>query len=264
MSNSAIAGLGILLAGLALAVTPLTAKAQQQPLDQSVSTQQKIVKDAARTQQRVDKLSGETQQLQAEYLATTQHVDQLKKYNDNLQALINNQQSRVASLNKQLSQLSDVAHGIVPMMEQMIAGLSQFIKLDMPYHLKQREQTVQTLKSLMTDSDVSIAERYRQITNAYRNELDAGRTMDAYRGELTVNNKPQTVDFLRIGRVVLCYQTLNQSQTGCWNQRLRKWQVENGYRRSVSNGFQMARKQISPTLLILPVLPPQPASQQSQ
>jgi hypothetical protein len=202
--------------------------------------------------------------LLAHYLLTEQRIDQLKKYNDNLQSLIDNQRSRVTSLKRQLGQLSDVAHGIVPLMEQMITGLNRFIKLDVPYQLDSREQTVQRLQGLMTNSDVSIAERYRQIMAAYLDELQAGRTMDAYRGQLTVNNKPQTVDFLRLGRVVLCYQTLDQSQTGCWNQRIRKWQVKNNSRREVIAGLKMARKQISPTLLILPVPAPVTAQQKSQ
>ncbi len=264
MSKSAIAGLGVLLAGFALAATSLPAEAQQQTLNQSVSTQQSIVKHAAQTQQKIDNLSDSTGQLQAKYLSTEQQIDQLKKYNDNLQGLIDNQESRITSLNKQLGELSDVAHGIVPLMQEMITGLDHFIKLDVPYQLNQREQTVQKLQDLMTDSDVSISERYRQIMSAYQNELEAGRKMNVYRGQLTVNNKPQTVDFLQIGRIVLCYQTLDQSQTGCWNQRERKWQVADGFRRAVSQGLQMARKQTSPTLLNLPVLPPVAAQQQSQ
>jgi septal ring factor EnvC (AmiA/AmiB activator) len=264
MSKSAIAGLGVLLAGVALAATSLTAQAQEQTLQQSVSTQQQIVKNSAQTQKQINNLADSTQALLVKYMTTEKQIDQLKKYNDNLQGLIDNQQSSINSLQKQLGQLSDVAHGIVPLMQQMIAGLDNFIKLDVPYQLDQREQTVEKLKDLMTDSDVSISERYRQIMGAYQNELQAGRTIDAYRGQLTVNNKPQTVDFLRIGRVVLCYQTLDQSQTGCWDQRARKWQVKNGFRRDVANGLKVARKETSPSLLILPVLAPVAAQQQTQ
>lgn len=262
MSKSAIAGLGVLLSGFLLVATSLPAEAQQQTLQQSVSTQQKIVRNSAQTQKKIDNLADSTQQMSSKYLATEQQVDQLKKYNNNLQGLIENQQSREASLKKQLAGLSDVAHGIVPLMQQMIAGLNNFIKLDVPYQLDQREQTVQKLQDLMTNSDVSIASRYRQIMAAYQDELQAGRTINAYRGSLKVNNKPQTVDFLRIGRVALCYQTLDNSQTGCWNQRERKWVVKNGFRRTVTTAIKMAHKQTSPQLLILPVLPPVAAAQQ--
>lgn len=254
----------MLLACFAVAATSQPAQAQQPTVEKSVSTQQQVVKNAAQTQKKINDLQNSTQEMQSKYLSTEQQIDQLKKYNDNLQGLINNQKSNIKSLNKQLGQLGTVAHGIVPLMEQMIAGLQNFIKLDVPYQLNKREQTVQKLKTLMTDSDVTIAERYRQIMSAYQNEIDAGRTISATRGQLTVNGKPQTVDFLRIGRVVLCYQTLDQSQTGCWDQRSRQWKVSNGFRRAVASGLSVARKQTSPSMLILPVPAPVAVQKQSQ
>ncbi len=259
MPRSAFRGLGVLFTGLVLVAVAPAASAQQQQLDQSVKTQRMIVTNAAAAQQTINKLSSQTQRLLNRYLMVEQQLRQLKKYNANLQQLITNQQSRIKSLNEQMGHISDVEHGIVPLMEQMIAGLKNFIKLDVPYRLKQREREAQKLEDEMGNSDVSVAEKYRLITSAYQRELQAGRTIAAYRGSLEVNGKTQTVDFLRIGRVVLCYQTLDQSQTGCWDQRTRRWVVENGFRAAVVQGLQVARKQTSPKMLILPVSAPQQA-----
>ncbi|MGH8161422.1 MAG: DUF3450 domain-containing protein [Gammaproteobacteria bacterium] len=255
MPRSLIAGFVAL--GLVAAALP-TAHAQEQALDRSVDTQNQIVKHAAETQKKIDQLSAETQTLLNQYLVAEQETDQLKKYNANLQGLVKDQTARMASLNQQIGHVAEVEHGIVPLMDQMIAGLKNFIQLDMPFRRNQRLQSVQKLRSLMTDSDVSISEKYRQIMAAYQNELDYGRTLDAYRGPITINGKQQTVQFLRIGRVSLCYQTLNQSRTACWNKAKGQWVANGDFRRNVSNGLAVARKQSSPNLLILPVLAPQP------
>lgn len=260
MPRSAFRGLGVLFTGLVLVAVAPAALAQQQQLDQSVKTQRTIVTNAAAAQQTINKLSSQTRSLLNRYLMVEQQLGQLRKYNANLQQLITNQQSRIRSLNGQMGHIGDVEHGIVPLMEQMIAGLKNFIKLDVPYQLKQREQGVQKLEEEMGNSDVSVAEKYRLITSAYQNELQAGRTMESYRGPLAVNGKTQTVNFLRVGRVVLCYQTLDQSQTGCWDQQTHRWVVKNGFRASMVLSLQMARKQTSPKMLILPV----PAPQQAQ
>jgi hypothetical protein len=257
MPKSVIAGLAALVSGLVLAVTPLAAQAQEHTLNQSENTQNKIVKEAASTQKKIDSLSSQTQKMLSEYLSTKQQIDQMKRYNSNLAGLVNDQTSRVASLNNQLEHVADVEHGIVPLMEQMISGLENFIKLDMPFHRKDRMADAQKLEDLMTNSDVTISEKYRQIMAAYQTELDYGKTVDAYRANLKVNGKSQQVQFLRIGRVSLCYQTLNQSQTGCWNADKDKWVVNDGYRRHVTNALSVARKQTTPSLLILPVLAPQ-------
>lgn len=258
MPRSVIAGFGALLAGLALAAMPPAAQAQEQKLDQSVQTQNQIVSDAASTQAKINGLSDQTQKLLGQYMVTEQHVDQLKKYNANLQGLINNQQQSIASLNDQLAHLTDVEHGIVPLMEEMIAGLKSFIRLDVPFHRDSRMQEANKLEDLMTNSNVSISEKYRQIMAAYNDEIDYGRTVEDYRGQLTVNGKPQTVDFLRIGRISFCYQTLDQSQTGCWNQDTHQWVVNGAFRLGVNKGFSVARKQSPPSQFIIPVIPPKP------
>lgn len=259
MPKSVIAGIGVFCLTAAFAMSALQAKAQERALSQSVSTQKRIVAKAAATQKRINQLANQTRQMLASYMQTEQQVDQLKKYNSNLQKLISNQQQRISSLNKQMGQISGVEHGIVPLMEEMIAGLKQFIDLDVPYQLKQRRATVQKLQALMTNSDVSIAEKYRQIMNAYQNEISDGRTIDSYRAELKLDGHQQTVNFLRVGRIVLCYQTLDQSQTGCWNQRKHEWQPMNGFRSAVQSGLRIARKQVSPNLIILPVPAPESA-----
>lgn len=257
MPKSVIAGLAALVSSLTLAVAPLTAQAQEQTLDQSVNTQNKIVREAAATQERINSLSSQTQKMLSEYLATKQQIDQMQRYNANLQGLVSDQTARIASLKNQLGHVAEVEHGIIPLMEQMIAGLENFVKLDMPFHRQDRLASAQKLEDLMTNSDVTISEKYRQIMAAYQTELDYGKTVDAYRAQLTINGKKQSVQFLRIGRVAFCYQTLNQSQTGCWNAAKNKWIVNGDYRRHVTAGLGVARKRSTPALLILPVLAPQ-------
>ncbi|MGH8225123.1 MAG: DUF3450 domain-containing protein [Gammaproteobacteria bacterium] len=264
MPKSAIAGFGALLTGLALAALPLVAQAQEQTLDQSVTTQNQIVSDAASTQAKINGLSEQTQKLLGDYLIAKQQTDQLNRYNANLQGLINNQQASIASLNDQLGHLTEVEHGIVPLMEQMIAGLKNFIQLDVPFHRDARMESANKLEDLMTDANVTISEKYRQIMAAYNDELDSGRTLETYRDQLTVDGKEQTVEFFRVGRITLCYQTLNQSQTGCWNQDTHQWVAKDAFRTGVTNGFSVARKQSPPSLLILPVVPPQAAQIEQQ
>lgn len=258
MPRSVITGIAALVFGLAAAAVPLAAQAQQQTLDSSVNTQNEIVKKAAATQKKINSLSSQTQKLLNQYLVAEQQIDQLKKYNTNLQGLISDQKSRIASLNNQLGHISAVETGIVPLMDKMIAGLKNFIQLDMPFHRDDRMQTVQKLQDLMTNSDITISEKYRQIMAAYQNELDLGRTLGTYRGPITINGKQQTVQFLRVGRVSFCYQSLNGERTACWNKSKHQWDPNGGFRRDVAEGLSVTRKQTTPKLIILPVLAPQP------
>jgi hypothetical protein len=87
--------------------------------------------------------------------------------------------------------------------------------------------------------------------------VEYGRTIEAYRGELVVSDEARTVDFLRIGRVGLYYQTLDGNESGRWNNSRGAWELlDSGYRTSVRDGLRIARKQTPPELLTLPVNAP--------
>ena len=68
------------------------------------------------------------------------------------------------------------------------------------------------------------------------------------------------VDFLRLGRVSLVYQTTDGERAGVWNQGERAWQpLDSGYNNSITAAIRMARKQASVDLVTLPVPGPESA-----
>ena len=57
-----------------------------------------------------------------------------------------------------------------------------------------------------------------------------------------------------MGRVALVYQTSDGEETGVWNVKKGDWEVlDDEYTTPVRNGLRMARQQLAPGLLILPV-----------
>jgi len=95
---------------------------------------------------------------------------------------------------------------------------------------------------------------------AYQVEMEYGRTIEAYRGTLESNGEKRTVNFFRLGRVALFYQTLDEQETGRWDKTTNNWaQLSSDYRLPVSKGLRIARKQAAPDLLLLPVNAPEQA-----
>jgi hypothetical protein len=110
---------------------------------------------------------------------------------------------------------------------------------------------------MMTRADVTDAERFRRILEAYQIENEYGRTLEAYTGDLELDGQARTVEYLRVGRIVLIYQTRDRNEVGFWNQESRSWQpLDSEYRSAVRQGLQMARKQTAPDLLRLPIPTP--------
>jgi hypothetical protein len=112
---------------------------------------------------------------------------------------------------------------------------------------------------MMNRADVTISEKFRRIIEAYQVEMDYGRTIEAYEGKLGEAADARTVQFLRVGRVGLLYQTLDGKETGYWDARQKTWVVDNNYGHSFVEGIAVARKTRAPEMLILPVPAPKEA-----
>ncbi|ODN66608.1 hypothetical protein A9E74_01671 [Methylophaga muralis] len=105
---------------------------------------------------------------------------------------------------------------------------------------------------------MNLAEKFRRIFEAYQVETEYGRTLEAYQGEMETEDRSRTVDFLRVGRVGLYYLTLDQREAGMWDQDTRSWQqLPRDSIQSVVQGLKVARKQLPPDLLTLPVKTPE-------
>jgi hypothetical protein len=111
----------------------------------------------------------------------------------------------------------------------------------------------------MIRADVTDAERYRKIMEAYQVENEFGRTIEAYQGELNLDGKTRQVDYLRVGRVGFYYQTLDGNETGVWNQKQKGWMDASKSTNGVRLGIRMANKQTAPDLLRLPLPAPEAA-----
>ena len=159
------------------------------------------------------------------------------------------------ALRESIDNVALIERQIVPMMTRMLDALEQFIALDTPFLINERDQRLERLRNMMERSDVTAAEKFRRVLEAYSIEMDYGRTIEAYKGSLDVDGRTQEVDFLRIGRVSLTYQSVGGGATGGWDSNARQW-VElppETYKAQVAQGLRIARKQVAPDLIVIPV-----------
>jgi hypothetical protein len=114
---------------------------------------------------------------------------------------------------------------------------------------------------MMDQAEVTASEKYRRVMEAYQGELEFGRTTEAYSDVLPTTG--QTVDFLRVGRALLVYQSSDHSVTGWFNPTSRQFEeLENDrFRQQVKDGLAIARNEKAPNLVILPVPGPEEADQ---
>lgn len=255
----------LLVVSLAALRSPALAEAEAPSppvpaVDAAVQAAQAGNQAAAQAQALIEKLSDDTDALAAEYRKALQEKQSLAVYNKQLEQLLASQDKEIAALERQIGEVDVVQRQITPLMLRMIDTLDQFVQLDTPFLPEERANRVAGLREMMGRADVAVSEKYRRLMEAYQVENEYGRTIEAYRGTLQADGGDRTVDFLRIGRIGLMYQTLDGNETGFWNRQAQRWEpLPDDYRSPVKQGLQIARKQIAPDLVRIPVAAPEVA-----
>lgn len=243
-----------ILFGLAFSPWAMSAGQLEQVIEAGVG--QNI--DAAESQQKIENLDDETRRMLQEFRQNTRNAEVLKQYNDHLDLLLQSQEQEKQSLENQLKEIDVTQREIVPLMLRMLDNLEAFVRIDLPFLPEERRRRIGQLKEMMVNPGATNAEKFRRILEAYQVEAEYGRTIEAYRATLTLKGGDRPVDFLRLGRVALYYQTLDGSETGTWNQESKQWvQLPDEYKRSVRDGLRVARKEAAPDLLTLPIPAPE-------
>lgn len=247
--RATLLGWGALLAALLVA-----GAAPGELLAQAIDTRTQANSEAVESQKRIDELADRTDELLADYRNTVKQIESLRVYNRQTEELIAAQEDEMVSLQEQIDQVEVVGRGVTPLMFKMIDALDQFITLDVPFLMDERRTRLAGLREMMEQSDVTDAEKFRRILEAYQIENEFGRTIEAYRGTLDREGKQITVDFLRVGRIALVYQTLDGSENGVWDQEQGGWRpLDTSYRSAIRQGLRVARKQSAPDMIRLPL-----------
>ncbi|MFI5215187.1 MAG: DUF3450 domain-containing protein [Candidatus Limnocylindria bacterium] len=260
----------------ALALTPTWAAAQEaekasapapsaavsepaQKLGGAVREQLASDAEAMASQKRIDSIDDETLKLLTEYRRAVADAESYTAYAQQLEAQVQAQNEEMASINQQLGEIETTSREVLPLMQRMLDTLAQFVDLDLPFLLEERKNRVALLESMMARADVTLSEKYRRIVEAYQVEMDYGRTLEAYEGKLGQAADARTVQFLRVGRVALLYQTLDGKETGYWDQNQKTWVVDNDYGHGFKEGIAVAKKTRAPEMLLVPVPAPKEA-----
>jgi hypothetical protein len=240
---------------LAIFMTAGNSVAQEEKvLEPAVKKATEINQSAAKSQQKINSITDQIDNKLQQFKAINKETTGLDVYNGQLQKQIDNQMQEMENLNASIDGVSIIERQITPLMMRMITGLEQFVALDVPFLKEERSNRIAELNAMMDRADIAPSEKFRRVMEAYQVEMDYGRSLEAYSGLHTIDGQERDVDFLRVGRTALIYQTRDASLQGTWNKQTRQWEaLSSSYRTQVTKGLRMAKKQLAPDLLMLPV-----------
>ena len=244
------------MAGAAAAAAVIIAGsvfAQSATVDDVLQADMRRIQLAQESQQRVNATVETTRSLADDYRAINKEIDGLRVYNRLMTAQTNGQRATLDDIALSMQQVDVINRQIFPLMERMIDGLEQSIALDIPFLMEERTNRIEELKGILERSDVSVAEKFRKVMEAYQIEMDYGTTSEWYRESLNVDNANREYNMLRIGRIGLFFQSDDTNITGWYNPDNRAYELLGSeHRNEIRKGIRIARQLIAPELILLP------------
>ncbi|MGO2341402.1 DUF3450 domain-containing protein [Vibrio litoralis] len=244
------------LKGITLALLAISSfSAQADSLDNARSIERQTNQVAKNAQQKIDANSDQSFQLQAEVERLQDQVDNLSLYQTHLKKLVASQEAEKVSIDEQLTNIEETRQGVVPLMYHMIDGLQSSLEQGAPVRFASREKRLDELKTLMGRSDISDAEKYRRILEAYQIEMDYGSKLGIYEDQINLTQDDvRQVDLLYVGKVVLLARSKDAQHAWLWSQAKQQWQeVPADQKPDINQAYALANKQQAPSLLHLPL-----------
>ena len=240
----------LMLAGIAGVLFASPASAQ---LESALSAATASTSASAASQQRVERLDDEADTAIREYRAVLQQKDNIQLFVAQQDIFLQSQKAEIASLRRQLGTVEQIKQGMSPMMLKMAIAIEDEIKSDLPFNIDERLARVDRVKAVLANPDVSPAEQYRQVLNAFKIEVSYGQGIDSYEGAHPTR-PGNVVNFLRFGRTSLVYMTKDETEVARYNTESRSWDVLNGADAlEMRQAIRVSRGEAAPAIVYAPV-----------
>ena len=249
--NHAKRGLLALLSGGAVGLTLAVPAGAQ--LESALSAARQSTASSAAAQRQIEAADDAAGSAVREYRAVLQQLDNVTLFGAQQQIFLDSQTSEIQSIRNQLGTVEQIKQGMSPMMLRMTVALEDAIEADVPFRMAERMARVQRVQDALASPDVSPAEQYRQVLNAYKIETTYGYSTESYEG--VHPEKPGVVvDFIRFGRTSFIFLEKNDGEAKRWDHASKSWvALSDVDRQQIRQTIRVAREQAAPEVIYAPV-----------
>ena len=242
------------LLGVTAGAVALLASPAQAQLESALQAAKSATAAAAAAQAQIDELDDRADTATREYRAALQQADNLRLFVDRQGIFLESQRSELDSLRRQIATVESIKQGVVPMMLNMTVLLEDQVESDIPFRINERRARIENVKQTLADPDVSPAEQYRRLLNAYEIETNYGYQVESYEGAHP-SRPGYVVNFLRFGRTSWVYITKDESEAAVYNIAAGEWQpLSAGDAESFRQALRVANEEAAPSIVYAPVI----------
>ena len=233
-----------LIAGLAM---PAVAQSQ---LRQALETGEQATRRAEQVQEQINQLDDQRSDLVGEFRTLLQRTQAAQLYARQQEKVVESQRRELESLQEQLGRVDEITAQTTPMLLDMISDLEAFVQADLPFRTEDRMERIANLRAAMENAQVPIVEQYRLIIEAYKAEMEYGRTVDTWPQEIDIDGSPVMVLY---GRVALVYMSPDRRYAARWDRNEQQWvPVESRFKEDIATAIKVAKGTTTPSVLYAP------------
>lgn len=237
-----------------LALLPVwTGALASDPLPTVIEANQVGNKAEAEVQRQIDALSDAQRVLFEEYDDLSREQALLATHNAQLQRMVDDQNAQLRVHQQALADLADTRREILPLVLDMVDWLDELVGADRPFRVDERRRDLAELRRFLDRGDLDLGARYERVLEHYEQALSDGQRVEAYAGKLP-GDEARVVEFLKVGRLALYYQTPGGQDSAYWNAAQQRWMtLGDDDRRSLARAIRIVRNEAPPGLLQLPL-----------
>jgi prefoldin subunit 5 len=219
----------------------------KKPIKKSITVRQD-------TQKAEDRWAEEKATLETQFEALQQEQEELTLIRDQLRKRVDSYKTTIASLENKITEISRISGELLPYLEEVFDRMANRIDSDLPFLQDERRQRLKNLRKTLDDPEISSSEKFRKTMEALFIETEYGNTVEVYQQRIMIEGKSILVDIFRLGRISLFFQSLDQTQSGYFNQAQSVWKtLPAEYNREINAAIEIGTKRRSADLLNLPV-----------
>ncbi|MFO8085615.1 MAG: DUF3450 domain-containing protein [Desulfobacterales bacterium] len=188
----------------------------KKPVEESITIRQKTQKD-------IEKWSEKKSLLESEYDLLTENQKRLLTQSQHLMRELEASREQIARLESQIAAMEKISEKLVPFLNEIYEKLVQSVDEPMPFLQEERFERLANLKKTLDDSQIAMGEKFRKVMEALSIEVEYGNTVEVYQEKIFLSDEEILVNVLRLGRISLFFESLDEQTTGYYDPAENQW-----------------------------------------
>lgn len=236
----------LLLPGLVTFAEPVTDKIKK-PVEDSIAIRQQ-------TQKNVEKWSEKKSMLESEYDLLVENQKRLVQQQQRLTEELEASMGRVSDLENRIDAIEKISEKLTPFLNGIYEKLNTSVDEGLPFLNEERSARLESLNKTLGDPQIALGEKFRKVMEALSIETEYGNTVEVYQQKILLESDEVLVNILRLGRISLFFESLDQENTGYYDPSERLWKkLPQSANRDVRMAVEIASKRRPADIVTLPL-----------